>query len=77
MYYIYIYTHTYIYMHIFRLEYMVLVVKNLPANARDMRRRFYPWVGKIPWRRGMATHSSIFAQRILPLSMGSQRVRHD
>jgi len=30
---------------------MVLVVKNLPANARDMRCEFDPWVGKIPWRR--------------------------
>ena len=26
-------------------------VKNLPANARDTRDRFYTWVGKIPWRR--------------------------
>ena len=23
-----------------------------------------PWVGKIPWRRAMATHSSILAWRI-------------
>ena len=30
---------------------MVLVVKKPPANAGDMRRRFAPWVGKIPWRR--------------------------
>ena len=30
---------------------MVLVVKNPPANAGDMRHRFGPWVGKIPWRR--------------------------
>ena len=30
----------------------MLVVKNLPANAGDIRRhRFSPWVGKIPWRR--------------------------
>ena len=28
-----------------------LVVKNLPANAWDMRCGFSPWVGKIPWRR--------------------------
>ena len=29
------------------------VVKSLPANAGDTgsRCRFYPWVGKIPWRR--------------------------
>ena len=30
---------------------VVLVVKNLPADAGDMRHRFDPWVGKIPWRR--------------------------
>ena len=30
---------------------VVLVVKNLPGNAGDMRRRFDPWVKKIPWRR--------------------------
>ena len=29
---------------------VVLVVKNLPTTARDMRLRFDPWVGKIPWR---------------------------
>ena len=28
-----------------------LVVKNLPANAGDMRHKFDPRVGKIPWRR--------------------------
>ena len=31
---------------------VALAVKNLPANAEDgKRRRFDPWVGKIPWRR--------------------------
>ena len=30
---------------------MVLVVKNLPANAGDTRCGFDPWVRKIPWRR--------------------------
>ena len=30
---------------------VALVVKNLPANAEDMRYRFDPWVGKITWRR--------------------------
>jgi len=30
---------------------MVLVVKNPPANAGDMRRGFDPWVRKIPWNR--------------------------
>ena len=27
---------------------VVLVVKNPPANAGDMRRKFSPWVGKMP-----------------------------
>ena len=27
---------------------VALVVKNLPANAGDMRREFDPWVGKFP-----------------------------
>ena len=32
---------------------MVLVEKNLPVNAGDMRCGFDPWNGKIPWlRRG-------------------------
>ena len=31
---------------------VVLVVMNVPANARDVKRRgFDSWVGKIPWRR--------------------------
>ena len=31
------------------------MVKNPPANAGDMRCRFDPWVGKIPWRRAWET----------------------
>ena len=30
---------------------VVLVEKNWLAIAGDMRHDFYPWVGKIPWRR--------------------------
>ena len=30
---------------------VALVVKNLPANARDIRDTFDPWVKKILWRR--------------------------
>jgi len=30
---------------------VVLLVKNPPANARNMRCSFNPWVGKIPWRK--------------------------
>ena len=33
--------------HIIRASQEVLVVKNLPANAGDIK----DWVGKIPWRR--------------------------
>ena len=43
---------------------MVLVVKNLPANAGDMRPGFDPWVGKIPLEGKMATYPSIHAWRI-------------
>ena len=43
----------------------VLVVKNPPANAGDIKRcRFDPWVGKIPPEEGTATHYSILALRI-------------
>ena len=30
---------------------MALVVKNPPPNAEEIRDRFSPWIGKIPWRR--------------------------
>ena len=52
---------------------MVPVVKNLLANAGDIREGFNPWVGKVPWRR-MATHSSILAYRI-PWTEESGRLR--
>ena len=58
------------------------MVKNLPAMWKTQR--FGPCVRKIPWRRGMATHSSILNWRILWTeepgglqSVESQRVRHD
>ena len=45
---------------------------------------FNPWGGKVPWRKEMATHSSILAWKIPGTeepdrlqSMGSQRVGHD
>ena len=43
---------------------MALVVKNLPANSEDLRYKFDPWVGKIPWSGKMATHSRILAWKI-------------
>ena len=43
---------------------VVLVVKNLPANAGDIEM----WVSSLSWKdlleEGMATHSSILAWRI-------------
>ena len=61
---------------------MALVVKNLPANAGDLRDMgLIPGLGRSPggW---LATHSTILAWRILWTekagrlqSMGSQRVR--
>ena len=60
---------------------MVLVVKNLHANAGDVRDMgSIPELGKL-LEKGMATYSSILAWRILWTeklqSMGSQRVRYD
>ena len=38
------------------------MVENPPANEGEKKiLEFDPWVGKIPWRAGMATHSSILA----------------
>ena len=54
-------------------------------NPPECRRLgFDPWVGKVPPKEGMATHSSVLAWRIPWTeelselqSMGSQRVRHN
>ena len=44
---------------------MALTVKNPVANAGGIKRcGFNPWIGKIPWREGMATHSSVLTGRI-------------
>ena len=37
------------------------MVKNSPARQRP---GFYPWVGKIPLEKGIATHSRMLAWRI-------------
>ena len=56
-----------------------LVVRNLPASARDMRL----WVGKVPWRRAWPPTPVFFpgeshAQRSLAgYSPWGCRVRHD
>ena len=59
---------------------MVLVVKNLPANARDMRHQFDPWVMKIPWRRAqqcLPGESSGIEEPSGLWSIWLQRVRRD
>ena len=62
---------------------MALVVKNLPANARDIRNARVQSVDQEdPLEEGMAAHFSILAWRI-PWTeepagyKGLQRVRHD
>ena len=60
------------------------VIKNLPANSRDRRYRFDPWVRKSPWRRKWQP-TPVFlpgkshGQRRLVgyCPWQSQRVRHD
>ena len=62
---------------------MTLVIKNQPANSRYVH-RFYPWVGKNPLEKEMATHSSNLAWRTpwaekpgRLQSIGSQRAGHE
>ena len=57
------------------------MVKN---HLQWRRPGFSPWVGKMPWRKGMAIHSSILAWEIpwrgkpgRLQSMRSKRVRHN
>ena len=62
---------------------MALVVKNLPANAGDMRQGFNPCFRKIPWRRKWQS-TPVFLPGKSPWSeepgrlqsIGLQRVRH-
>ena len=50
---------------------VALAVKNLPANAGDLRDPcFEPWVEEDPLEDSMATHSSILAWRI-PMGRGA------
>ena len=62
----------------------VLLVKNLPANAGDVRNVVQPLGQEDPLEDGMATHSSILAWRVPWTeepgglqSIGSHRVGHD
>ena len=59
-------------------------VRNPPATEEIQESSFDPWVGKIPWRRKMATHSSTCAWTIpwteepgRLQSIGWKRVGHD
>ena len=61
---------------------MVLVVKNRPANAGDMRCEFDPW--EDPWRRSWQPTPVFLPGEYLQTkeasgleSIGSQRVRHN
>ena len=64
---------------------MALLVKNPPANAEEVRPKRVQSLGQEdPLEEGLATHSSILAQRIPWTkepgglqSMGSQTVGHD
>ena len=40
-----------IYIYVYKISQVVVVGRNPPVNAGDMRLRFNPWVGKVPWRR--------------------------
>ena len=51
--------HMYVFL---RASHVVLVVKNPSTSARDMRRKFSPWVGKISWRREWQT-TPVFLSR--------------
>ena len=49
---------------------MELVVKNLPANAGDVKRHgFDPWVGKIPWKRACQPTPMFLPGESLELSL--------
>ena len=50
--------------HMYRASRVVLEVKNLPANAGDIRGTGQPQGWEDPLEEGKATHSSIFAGRI-------------
>ena len=61
---------------------VVLVAKNPPANAGNMRCGSDPWVKKIPWRRTWQPTPVFWRipwteEPCRVQSMGSQRVGHD
>jgi len=50
---------------LYRISQVVLVVKNPPANAGNMRHGFDPWVGTISWKR-MWQPTPVFLPREFP-----------
>ena len=52
----------------YRASQEALVIKNLPADAGDMRRGFDHWVGKIPWKltrlKQLITHTGTCVEYI-------------
>ena len=63
---------------------VTLVVKNMPANAGDIRDSVRPLGQEDSLEEGIESHSSVFAWRIPwteepggPQSIGSQRIGHD
>ena len=50
---------------------MAQQVKNLPEMQETQETWVQSWVRKIPWRRKMATHSSILAWKIDPMDKGA------
>ena len=63
--------HVCIYTHL-RASQVARWVKESACNAGNTRLGFDPGVWKIPWRKGMATYSSILACRI-PVDRGAWR----
>ena len=70
--------------HEFQIRWASLVSYTKESACQCRRHEFYPWAGKIPLEKGMATDSSILAWRIpwteQPvglLSIEAHRVRHD
>ena len=62
----------------------MVLVKNSPANAGDLRDAGLTLGGEDPLEEGMATHSSVLAWRIPWMedsgglqSVGSQRIRNN
>ena len=67
-----LYRYLYIHTHIMYVCARVCVYKEPPCQCR--RHRFDPWVRKMPWREGHATHSSILAWEKNPMDRGARRV---